>query len=64
MENRVFVLNQHREALMPCSPRKARILLRDGKVKIIKKEPFTIQLLYGSTGYKQALSLGIDSVEP
>lgn len=61
MQNRVFVLNQHGEALMPCSPRKARILLRDGKAKVIKKEPFTIQLLYGSTGYKQALRLGIDS---
>lgn len=61
MQNRVFVLNKHGEALMPCSPRKARILLRDEKAKIIKKVPFTIQLLYGSTGYKQALSLGIDS---
>ena len=61
MKNRVFVLNQHGKALMPCSPRKARILLRDGKAKVIKKEPFTIQLLYGSSGYKQALSLGIDS---
>lgn len=61
MQNRVFVLNQHGRALMPCSPRKARILLRDGKAKVIKKEPFTIQLLYGSTGYKQALRLGIDS---
>ena len=61
MENRVFVLNQHGKALMPCSPCKARILLRDGKAKIIKKEPFTIQLLYGSTGYKQNVNLGIDS---
>ena len=61
MQNRVFVLNQHGEALMPCSPRKARILLRDGKAKIVKKEPFTIQLLYGSTGYKQNVNLGIDS---
>lgn len=63
MQNRVFVINKHGEALMPCSPRKARILLRDGKAKVIKKEPFTIQLLYGSTGYKQALRLGIDSGE-
>ena len=61
MPNRVFVINKHGEALMPCKPRKARILLRDGKAKVIKKEPFTIQLLYGSTGYKQAVSLGVDS---
>lgn len=61
MQNRVFVINKHGEALMPCKPRKARILLRDGKAKVIKKEPFTIQLLYGSTGYKQDISIGIDS---
>lgn len=61
MQNRVFVINKHGKALMPCKPRKARILLRDGKAKVIKKEPFTIQLLYGSAGYKQDISLGIDS---
>lgn len=61
MQNRVFVINKHGEALMPCSPRKARILLRNKKAKVIKKEPFTIQLLYGSTGYKQDINLGIDS---
>lgn len=61
MQNRVFVLDQHREALMPCKPRKARLLLKAHKAKVVKKEPFTIQLLYGSTGYKQSVSLGIDS---
>ena len=61
MQNRVFVINKHGKALMPCKPRKARILLRDGKAKVLKKEPFTIQLLYGSTGYKQDVSIGIDS---
>src|SRR5699024_7778082 len=61
MQNRVFVINKHGKALMPCKPRKARILLRDGKAKMLKKEPFTIQLLYGSTRYKQDISIGIDS---
>src|SRR5699024_3346125 len=61
MQNRVFVINKHGKALMPCKPRKARILLRDGKAKVLKKEPFTIQLLYGSTGYKQDINVGIDS---
>ena len=61
MQNRVFVINKHGKALMPCKPRKARILLRDGKAKVLKKEPFTIQLLYGSTGYKQDVNIGIDS---
>lgn len=61
MQNQVFVINKHGEALMPCKPRTARKLLTRGKAKPIKKEPFTIQLLYGSTGYKQDVSLGIDS---
>lgn len=61
MQNRVFVLNQRGEALMPCKPRKARLLLKAHKAKVVKKEPFTIQLLYGSTGYKQPVNLGIDS---
>ena len=61
MQNRVFVLNKHQQPLMPCSPRTARKLLEQGKATVAKKEPFTIQLKYGSTGYKQPVSLGIDS---
>ena len=57
----VYVLNKHGKPLMPCKPRKARILLRDGKAKVVKKIPFTIQLLYGSSGYMQDVSLGVDA---
>lgn len=46
---------------MPCSPRKARLLLKAGKAKIVKMVPFTLQLLYGSSGYKQEVALGIDA---
>lgn len=46
---------------MPCKPRKARLLLKNKHAKILKYEPFTIQLLYGSSGYKQKVSLGIDA---
>lgn len=56
----VFVKNKHGEALMPCSERKARLLLRDKKAKIIDYKPFTIQLSYGSYGYKQPTTVGID----
>ena len=42
---RVFVKNQRGEALMPCSQRKARLLLKEGKAKIIGYKPFTIQLV-------------------
>ncbi len=58
---RVFVINMHGEPLMPCKPRKAKLLLREGKAKVVKRNPFTIQLNYGSTGYKQDLTLGVDT---
>ncbi|NRD81072.1 HNH endonuclease [Bacillus sp. BRMEA1] len=57
----VYVVNKHGHPLMPCTPRKARVLLKKKQAKVIKREPFTIQLLYGSSGYKQPISLGIDA---
>src|SRR6266446_4487971 len=57
----VYVLNCHGHPLMPCRPRKARLLLKEGKAKVVKMVPFTLQLLYGSSGYKQEVSLGIDA---
>ena len=57
----VYVLNKHGKPLMPCSPCKARKLLKQGKAKVKRTEPFTIQLLYGSSGYKQNITLGIDA---
>lgn len=57
----VYVLNIHGEPLMPCKPRKARILLKEKKAKVVNRTPFTIQLLYGSYGYKQPVNLGVDA---
>ena len=57
----VYVLNKHGKALMPCHPARARILLRQRKAKVVQKTPFTIQLLYGSSGYKQPVALGVKS---
>lgn len=41
--------------------KKARLLLKQGKAKIINYKPFTVQLIYGSSGYKQKTVLGIDT---
>jgi RRXRR protein/HNH endonuclease len=57
----VYILNQHGEPLMPCQPRQARVLLKARKAKVVKMVPFTLQLLYGSSGYKQEVSLGVDA---
>jgi len=46
----VYVINKYNQPLMPCSPRKARILLKEGKAKIVEYEQFTIQLIYGIMG--------------
>lgn len=46
---------------MPCSSAKARKLLKQNKAKVLRTEPFTIQLLYGGSGYKQNITLGVDA---
>jgi hypothetical protein len=57
----VYILNRHGEPLMPCTPPVARHLLRDGKAKVIRRDPFTIKLLYGSSGYRQEVVAGMDT---
>ncbi len=58
---KVLVINKHGQPLMPTTPRRARLLLSSGKAKIVGRDPFTIQLNYGSSGYKQEVTLGIDA---
>lgn len=61
MKTYIYVLNRHGRPLMPTSPAKARRLLKAGKAKVIKRTPFTIQLIYGSYGYTQNITLGVDT---
>ncbi|MBA3534704.1 MAG: HNH endonuclease [Ardenticatenales bacterium] len=58
---KVCVVNQHGRPLMPTTPRKARLLLKAGKARIVSRTPFTIQLLYGTRGYTQPITLGVDA---
>lgn len=58
---RVFVVNMRGEPLMPCSQRKARILLKQNKAKIYKYNPFTIQLTIATGETKQDCHIGIDT---
>jgi hypothetical protein len=53
-------MNVRGEMLMPCSPRKARILLKEKKATIVRHDPFTIQLLYATGETTQETNLGID----
>ena len=56
-----YVLNKKGEPLMPCSERTARELLKSGKARMVSLEPFVIKLKYGSSGYKQKITVGCDS---
>ena len=57
----VYVISIEGKPLMPCKPAKARHLLRDGKAKVVKREPFTIQLLFKCDNITQPITLGIDA---
>lgn len=57
---RVFVKNMRGQALMPCSQRKARLLLKQKKAKIIGYKPFTIQLTYATGEARQEVVVGVD----
>jgi len=56
-----YVRNHNGKPLMPCKPQKARKLLTEGKARVVSRTPFTIQLMYGSSGYKQPVTAGMDA---
>ena len=62
MKTVVYVLAPDRRPLMPCSCVVARLLLKEGKAKVLRRTPFTIKLLYEpETTYAQPLTLGMDT---
>ena len=60
MDNRVFVISSQGQALMPCHPARARMLLTNGKAVCEKVYPFTIKLADRPTGELQPVQLKID----
>ncbi len=40
----VFVLDRHKKPLMPCTPRRARLLLARGRAVVHRIRPFVIRL--------------------
>ena len=57
----VYVIGYDNKPLMPCVPVIARLLMKNGKAKCIRRTPFTIKLLQPSSNYTQSLTLGIDT---
>lgn len=57
----VYVLNKNGQPLMPTTRHgKVRRMLNAKQAKVVKRCPFTIQLLYETTDIVQPVSLGID----
>lgn len=57
----VYVLNMQGKPLMPCKEAKARKLLRDNLAIVVKREPFTIQLIFECENQTQDITLGVDA---
>lgn len=58
----VYVLNVNGQPLMPTSRcGKVKHLLKEGKAKVVRRCPFTIQLTYECGNYTQPITLGVDS---
>jgi len=57
----VYVISKNGKPLMPTKRYgKVRRLLKQKLAKVVKREPFTIQLLYDTTDYTQNVVVGID----
>jgi len=57
----VYVLNIQGNPIMPCKEAKARKLLRDNLAIVVKREPFTIQLVFECENQVQDVTLGVDA---
>lgn len=58
----VYVLAADRTPLMPCSAVIARLLLKEGKAKVVRRTPFTIKLCAQPESIcTQPLTLGVDT---
>lgn len=57
----MFVKSMRGEPQVPCSPRKARVLLAQAKERVVKRTPFTIQLTIATGEAKQDIPLGVDA---
>lgn len=57
----VYVLSIDGDPLMPCKEAKARKLLRDNLAIVVRREPFTIQLIFECENQTQEVTLGVDA---
>ncbi len=58
---RVFVLSREGYSLMPTTPRRARLWLKARRARVVRRDPFTIQLRFETTSYTQPVTVGVDT---
>ena len=58
---RVFVLSREGYPLMPTTPRRARLWLKARRARVVRRDPFTIQLRFETTSYAQPVTVGVDT---
>src|SRR5437868_11453818 len=56
----VFVVDKRKKPLMPCSEKRARLLLERGRAVVHRRYPFTIRLKDRIGGAVQAVRLKLD----
>ena len=56
----VMVVDKHGSPLMPTCPRRARLLLKEGRADVFCKNPFTIRILDREGGVLQPVELKLD----
>ena len=56
----VFVLDKTKKPLMPCSEKRARLLLERGRAVVARRHPFTIRLKDRSGGVTQPVRVKLD----
>ena len=58
---KVFVISPTGKPLMPTTPRRARLWLKTKRARIMRREPFTIQLRFDTPDYTQHVTVGVDT---
>jgi 5-methylcytosine-specific restriction endonuclease McrA len=56
----VYVIDKRKQALMPCTEKRARLLLERGRARVHRIYPFTIRLVDRVAGNTQPLTLKLD----
>lgn len=58
---KVFVLSKEGKPLMPTTPRRARLWLKEKRARVVRQEPFTVRLRFATKTHVQRVVVGVDT---